>query len=196
MYLYEKVILAASVATAVISTSVLVSRSTEMVPNFIHRTDNANNEKVHSMDQQEWLSRRITQRYTKTDPNLAEQIATAATKYQHHDFPKAEDIVAVVAIESIFNPKAKSNLKKDPAKGLMQVRHGVWKHKIQGEDMTKVSNQIKHGADILAHYYDVLQDKNEAIMAYNVGLTAVLKGRKNKEYLSKYYRERKAFTRA
>jgi len=196
MYLYEKVILAASVATAVVSTSVFINRHSKPVPNTTEQANATTIEKAHSYNKQHWLAMRITQRYSKTDPNLAHQVATAATKYQHRDFPKAEDIVAVVAIESIFNPHARSNLKHDPAKGLMQVRHGVWKHKIQGEDMTKVSNQIKHGADILAHYYDVLQDKNEAIMAYNVGLTAVLKGRENRKYLAKYYRELKAFTRA
>jgi hypothetical protein len=195
MLTYEKVLLAVSLSVAVWSTSIIFTRDAHKSIHDIN-TSTQNKYTEPNDDTAQWLATRITKRYSRTDPNLAQQVAQYAVKYEHDDFPKAEDIVAVVAIESIFNPKATSKLKQDPAKGLMQVRHGVWKHKIRNEDMTKVSNQIKHGADILAHYYDVLQDKNEAIMAYNVGLTAVLKGRENKKYLSKYYREKQAFTKS
>jgi hypothetical protein len=134
----------------------------------------------------------IVKRYS-VDSDLAKAVAESASRHQYTTFPKAADIVAIVAIESSFNPLAKSKLKTDPALGLTQIRNVAWKKQIAGDDMTQIDAQIKHGAYILAHYYSVTQDKDKAIMAYNVGLKAVMKGRKSENYLKKYNREIIAF---
>lgn len=136
---------------------------------------------------------KIVQRY-RVDTDIAQAVAESASRHQHQTFPTATDIIAIVAIESSFNPNAKSNLKTDPALGLTQIRNVVWKKQIAGDDMSIIDNQIKHSAAILAHYYDRTKDKDAAIMAYNVGITAVLKGRKNENYLMKYNRESIAFS--
>jgi soluble lytic murein transglycosylase-like protein len=107
--------------------------------------------------------------------------------YQQQDFPRTEDIIAIVGIESSFRPTVKSSLKTDPAVGLMQVRPGVWK--VSHKELSTIDGQIKHGANILAQYYDKIGKVEGAVMAYNVGITAYRKGKTNKKYLNKYKTE-------
>lgn len=105
----------------------------------------------------------------KVKPELVEQIVEIAKKYEHPDFPRAKDILAVISVESSFNPNAVSKLKRDPARGLMQVRPMTWK--LPKESLATIDGQIKHGAQILRQYYVKLGDKEAALHAYNVGLT-------------------------
>lgn len=120
------------------------------------------------------LSGFISDRYNISDED-AREIVKLAHKYERPDFPRAEDILAIISIESSFNKDAVSKLRRDPARGLMQVRPGVW-----GIDKAALSDaeaQIHHGAQILDKYYHKLKDKEAAIRAYNIGLTHYLKGR-------------------
>lgn len=134
----------------------------------------------------------VLSKYKHVDPTLVDTIVAAARKYERPTFPKAEDILAVVGIESSFNPKAQSKLKRDPAKGLMQVRPGVWG--LDHAVLADVENQIRIGADILSHYYDKLKDEDAAIHAYNVGITNLRKGRGlNPGYVSKFNKERQLY---
>lgn len=144
----------------------------------------------------EWLKNKILARYSKVDPNLADEIVKYTAVYAKHDFPRQEDLIAVIAIESSFNPKAVSNLKTDPAIGLTQIRPGAWRHKLSKHDLRTVENQIKHGAAILAHNYQRVNDKALALHAYNLGLTAALRGARSKTYVIKYKRELNALTSA
>jgi Transglycosylase SLT domain len=105
----------------------------------------------------------------KVNQVLVKNIVTTAVKYQYADFPTAKDILAVVGTESSFNPGAVSQLKKDPAIGLMQIRPGVWN--IPKSNLSTVDGQIKAGADILHQYYKKLGSAEAALHAYNVGLT-------------------------
>jgi hypothetical protein len=132
----------------------------------------------------------ITDKY-RVDPLLASQIVDLAKKHGESTFPTAKDILTVIGIESSFNPLAKSKLKHDPARGLMQVRSGVWK--LPAAELTKVENQIKHGAQILKHYRDKLKSTEAAIKAYNIGITKYLHDKNDaraKAYLAKFNRER------
>lgn len=145
--------------------------------------------------QRQYLAERIGRRYTRVDDAVVEQIAAAAVKHQRDTFPRADDIVAIIAIESIFDPNAVSGLRTDPAKGLMQIRHGVWEDLVGGKDMRSIENQIKYGAEILEQYYERAGGNRDlAVMAYNLGITDVLRrGKKNERYLAKYHRELNAF---
>ena len=118
------------------------------------------------------------------DPKMANMIVRIAHKHEHPDFPTAEDILAVIGVESKFKPKATSQLKQDPALGLMQIRPGVWK--IPPKELFNIESNIKHGARILRDYYKKL-DGNEdaALQAYNIGITAFKKGKTNPHYLRK-----------
>ncbi len=119
---------------------------------------------------------------------MSDFIVKTAIKYENHIFPTRYDILAIIAIESSFNPMAKSKLKTDPAVGLMQVRPKVWN--VNRVDLeSSIDKQIEVGAEILQQYYDLTGDKVGAIMAYNVGITSYKSGKKNRHYLKKYQQE-------
>lgn len=121
------------------------------------------------------------------DKQLADDIVALAHKYEHPKFPTAKDILAVVGIESSFRPEAVSGLQKDPARGLMQVRAGVWG--LDPSELESIEQQIAHGAMILSQYYAKLKSKQAALHAYNVGLTAFRRGEDNPNYVDKFKKE-------
>ncbi len=136
---------------------------------------------------QEAIVQRIVTRYN-VDRDIARAVVQAAHKQERDRFPKAKDIIAIVGIESSFDPKAKSQLKQDPALGLMQIRPGVWK--MSPNELLTIEKNVEHGAAILEHYYNKLGKKRDsAVQAYNIGITAYLEGEKNSVYLKKYKRE-------
>ena len=131
-------------------------------------------------------------KYHKTDLKLAKRIVELAHKYQKDVFPRAENILAITAIESNFDPHAISHLKKDPAMGLMQIRLITWKNLINNNQYT-IENQIKFGSEILSLLYKELNNKEAAIAAYNVGLTAYNKGIINQRYIESYRKQIEKF---
>jgi membrane-bound lytic murein transglycosylase MltF len=95
----------------------------------------------------------------------AEMHVKLAEKYADPVFPKKEDILAVMGIESHHKNGLKS---KAGALGLMQVDPKAWKL-----DPTKLKTDkeynIKNGVMVLKTLYDKFGDKESAIKAYNVG---------------------------
>lgn len=131
----------------------------------------------------------ISSRYG-ADPTFVQEVIALAKKYQKPGFPSARDIIAIIAVESEFDPEAVSGLSRDPAVGLMQVRPGVWG--IDPEELKDPETAIKIGADILHKYYRHLNfDKHAAVQAYNVGLTNFRQGEDNPRYLMKYLKRMK-----
>lgn len=127
------------------------------------------------------------------DPGYAAEIVQAAKKYEKKIFPRAEDIIALVGIESRFKPKAKSKLKNDPAVGLTQVRPKIWK--IPAEELHTIDGSIKHGVAILDAYYQKLGTPEAALQAYNLGITRYRKATSDakaagERYLNKFNKER------
>ena len=134
----------------------------------------------------------VVKRYKK-DEQFVTRVVDLAFQYQKKDFPQASDIVSIVGIESSWDTKAKSKLRRDPALGLTQIRPGAWKHKFKKHELKDVDNQIKYAVDILHHYYKVSGNREDAIVAYNIGLKARLSGRDNPQYLEKYSQEKLNF---
>ena len=132
------------------------------------------------------LATQIAAKY-RVDKELVQQVVDLAYQYQDETFPKAEDILAIIGVESSFNPNSRSSLKRDPAVGLMQVRPGVWN--INPKDLTSIEAQIKYGAAILKRYYKKLGNVEDAIQAYNVGITRFRRGTRNTRYVTKYQQE-------
>lgn len=138
----------------------------------------------------------ISTRY-KVDPQLVERIVKAAKKYERPDFPRAHHLLGLIGVESSFNPKAVSKLKRDPAVGLTQIRPGVWD--IPKQQLSTIEGQVKHAADILAQYYERLgHDADAALHAYNVGITNHRRSLKdpskgNPRYVPKIHAERERF---
>jgi hypothetical protein len=115
----------------------------------------------------------------------AERIVKLAKKYEKPSFPRAEDILAVIGIESSFDKNAKSGLKKDPAIGLTQIRPKIWGIK-PAVLKHNVEEQIKKASEILAEYYHKLGSEEKAIDAYNVGISNHKKGKNNPNYVKKW----------
>lgn len=130
----------------------------------------------------------IVDRY-KVTPDFAAKVVKLAHKYQRPDFPTQKDILAIIGIESSFDPSSVSNLKKDPALGLMQVRpemHGIDPNELS----TDIESQIKHGTRLYHKFYKRLNgDKAATLLAYNNGLTNYFRGNYNNNYLNKYQDE-------
>lgn len=122
----------------------------------------------------------------RVDKEMVEKIVDHAHDHQSKDFPKAEHILAIVGIESSFNPDSKSSLRYDPAVGLMQVRPHIWN--LHPEDLSTIESQIKVGAAILRKYYKKTGSAEDAVQAYNLGITSFRRGRRNESYLAKYQR--------
>jgi soluble lytic murein transglycosylase-like protein len=135
------------------------------------------------------VAERISARY-KIDIEDAESYVALAKKHENEVFPKAEDLIALMGVESSFNPEAKSGLRKDPALGLTQIRPGVWK--INPAELSSEDNQVKYAAKILKDYYKQLGgNMASAFEAYNVGITAFkTKSRLNPAYFAKISAEK------
>lgn len=129
----------------------------------------------------------------KVKPELANHIVNLAYKYQRDTFPTAKDILAIAGIESSYNPNAVSQLKSDPARGLMQIRPGVWG--ISPSELKTAEDQIRIGADILHQYYTKLKSKDAALHAYNMGITNYKRGKINPRYVAKFNNELRKLVR-
>lgn len=128
----------------------------------------------------------------KVEYAFAFKVASLAKQYERKSFPQASDILAIIGIESSFKPHAKSNLAEDAAVGLTQIRPKAWSHKIKASELATIDGQVRHGSDILAHYYDVLQDKQAAVKSYNIGLNGYQQGKRPAaaaRYAAKYRME-------
>ena len=120
----------------------------------------------------------------RVDNDMVKEIVKIAHEHQSREFPTAKDILAIIGVESSFNPNSKSGLRYDPAIGLMQVRPGIWN--IDKSDLSTMESQIKTGADILRLYYKKTGNAEDAIQAYNLGITNFRKGHRNANYVAKY----------
>lgn len=177
----RNVLAAAGIALAAIPASLLHTPVIDAVPVKMDKAKSAT-------PRVDMLVAKAAAKY-RVDPKIVSAAVLSAIKYQHSDFPTAKDILAVVGTESSFNPAAKSQLKTDPAQGLMQVRPGVWK--LPAASMDTIDSQIKTGAQILRQYYVKLGDREAALHAYNVGLTNHKTGKvTNPRYVPKVNKER------
>jgi len=98
-------------------------------------------------------------------------------------FPTTTDLLAIMAIESRFDPNAKSHV---DARGLMQVLKGSY----------ALHDNIPQGTDILKQYYGMVKNnKDDAVTAYNVGIGDFKRGVRNPNYLRKFKEERSKIDR-
>jgi Transglycosylase SLT domain len=141
----------------------------------------------------EKLSQMVTDRF-KVPSDKASHIVDMAIKHAKPTFPQAHHILAIAAIESEFNEKAKSKLKFDPAVGMMQIRPKVTG--ISPKELKTIEGQIKHGANLLHELHTKTGDIDTSVKAYNVGLTNVKNGKLQDSayrYITKFKKEIKNY---
>ncbi|MCB9655493.1 MAG: lytic transglycosylase domain-containing protein [Deltaproteobacteria bacterium] len=102
----------------------------------------------------------------KIDRPKAREIARLVHKYAALHGQDPDLVLAMIAVESDFNPEAVSNM---GATGLMQVMP-QWK-KVLGiqEPLTDPETSIKYGLQILGFYKSMYKDIETALTAYNRG---------------------------
>jgi soluble lytic murein transglycosylase-like protein len=114
----------------------------------------------------------------KLDEALARKIARAVHQYSELHGKDPNLVLALISVESDFNPKAVSSV---GAVGLMQVMP-QWKKVlgIQG-DLDDVETSVRYGLQILGFYTEMYKDLEMALTAYNRGPgpvdSALMKGR-------------------
>ena len=110
-----------------------------------------------------------------TPPQEIRNIVCEATKGLL--FPTARDVMAVMWVESRFNPKAVNG----KSKGLMQVNGGSFVPWVN----------INQGVNMLQDLHSVLGNPKAAFLAYNSGLGGYKKGKSNPEYFRKVHETKK-----
>ena len=102
----------------------------------------------------------------RISPALAATIAKHVYKYSREFNRDTDLILAMIAVESNFNPNAVSN---KGAIGLMQVM-SFWRKElgIKG-DLKDIGVSIKSGLQILAYYEQQFKNIDIALLSYNTG---------------------------
>lgn len=133
------------------------------------------------------LKNYIATNYRHVPKEVANVIATEIYNLSVKNGINYNLIVGMVSVESSFNPYAESKVK---ARGLMQVRYGVWKKYLKiknAKELHNIHEGIKYG--ILA----LLKCKKEAKGDLEKGLQKY-SGTKNWKYVDKVYKEVGKFT--
>lgn len=137
---------------------------------------------VKSESENNILAEYISVKY-KTSLEFAKRIVYLAAKYAYADFPKRNDILAIIAVESSFRPKASYR----GSHGLMQIEKKSHVKSLRGRNIKDPAVNIELGSQILNEYYQALgNSKKNAILAYNAGIGNFLKHRYHLDYYNKY----------
>lgn len=116
--------------------------------------------------------------------SLSKIVETVFSLTKNKSFPKASDVLAIVEVESRFDPKASFNGNY----GLMQINYTTHKEKVKNKKHLK---EIAKNLELGISYLEEL-NKNHNIKArssiynaYNVGPSAMRQGKKNENYVRK-----------
>jgi len=103
----------------------------------------------------------------KIDITLSYDIADAVYKHSRANNKDIDMVLAIIAVESYFNPRAKSPAN---ARGLMQIMP-LWTKEfgIELKDLYDVDTNIKYGIKILITYEKMYQKYDMVLTAYNKG---------------------------
>lgn len=131
------------------------------------------------------LVQALAKRFRKSE-EFIQRVVDAADRYAYPDYPKRENILAIISVESSFNPKAAHR----GSLGLMQIHIKVHRKEFRGQSPYDVDRNIAVGVKILRGYYEDLNHRERsAVLAYNAGIGNFLKGRYVSDYHRKYMRE-------
>lgn len=116
----------------------------------------------------------------KVPRKRALDIIALANKYAHETFPKRDDILAIIAVESQYDIFALSH----GCYGLMQIQRKSHKTLLKGRSLHNPEVNVELGSDILNQYFILLNsNKKAAVLSFNAGIGNY----KNKRYRLVYY---------
>jgi hypothetical protein len=151
-----------------------------------HVTPKIYNNVVQAKDIDPLLSQ-LKEKYG-VEENKAMALLSHIRKLEDQVFPKAEDILAVIAVESRFREDAVS---PSGAIGLMQIMYKYHRDKsFSEEELKDPFHNIHVGVTILREYYQNLRDRSATFQAYNIGIGAWRKGLTAEKYVEKVNLER------
>lgn len=114
---------------------------------------------------------------------VIKDIIVLATTYAYSDFPKREDILAIIAVESGFNAKAYYK----GSYGLMQLEYSSHRKDFKGTSVYNIERNIAAGAGVLHQYYSLLNNNSRSsVLAYNAGIGRFKHGKYKATYYHKY----------
>lgn len=132
----------------------------------------------------------ISERF-KISQKLSKEIVELATEYAHTTFPKRNDILALIAVESTYDVNARSR----GCLGLMQIEKKSHLKLIKGRSLKNPRVNIEVGSTVLNQYHVILKgNERGTVLSFNAGIGNFLKGRYKSEYHAKYQKERKLFS--
>ncbi len=133
------------------------------------------------------LVKYVSKRF-KLSETAAQDIINTADKYASDSFPKRNDILAIIAVESGYNTRAQHR----GCFGLMQIQKVSHSKSLRGRSLYNPAVNIEIGTGVLTAYYDLLKgNKRGAILSFNAGIGNFLKGRYVTKYHQKYLAELK-----
>lgn len=131
-------------------------------------------------DKDERLVKALAQHYKKPTSQIQRIVAMAEKAAKENDFPRRNMILAIIAVESRFNPKA-SYL---GSKGLMQIRVNSHRKELVGKNPLSIEDNISVGVGILRQYKELAKSDKLTIIAYNQGIGVI----KRRHYSTAYYK--------
>ena len=128
------------------------------------------------------LIRQIAERW-KRSPLQVQRIVEYARAHAQPDFPRLPHLLAIMAVESRFDPKAKSQGNV----GLMQINLSANGDRLRNRSPEE---NVRVGAELLREgYFQLKRNHKGAVLSYNTGLGAYKQGRRNLDYWRKYKQE-------
>lgn len=170
----------ASKATAVIAALVVLG----LCPKSIKTADASEViEAPHASSTNDKIVHELSKKYSQSE-EVIRHILSEVGRHVSPTFPRKEDLLALIAVESKFNPTAKDG----KSKGVTQVNVGF--HYLPNP--YQIGANIAKGVEILKGCYETAgRSRKGAFLCYNAGEGAYLKGRYNISYFQKINQESK-----
>ena len=132
--------------------------------------------------QDDGIIQQLAERWRRS-PSQIQRFVEYAKAHAQPDFPKLPHLLAIMAIESRFDPKARSKGNV----GLMQINMTANGDRLRNRSPEE---NVRVGAEILREGYFRLNGNHKgAVLSYNTGLGAYKQGRRNTAYWRKYKQE-------
>lgn len=128
----------------------------------------------------------------KVSKKIALNVVNLANKHAHETFPKRDDILAIIAVESQYDIFALAQ----GCYGLMQIQRKSHKKSLKGRSLHNPDVNVELGSQILNQYFVLLKDnKKAAVLSFNAGIGNYKNKRFRLEYYEKYSAELRAISK-